>query len=111
MLKQIVGSGLRPKYSVFDTHYSVITAPDGLPRSWEDWSFWVGTLHPRTIILWRGQRRSVAELGQGLPLKWRKRLGMRAASESVYAPKYGSLRLVVPRNLSSAGSGDLLGNV
>ncbi|MDQ5817171.1 MAG: hypothetical protein M3334_02185 [Actinomycetota bacterium] len=79
---------------------TLITTPDGLPRSWEDWSFWVGTLHPRTIILWRGQRRSVAELSQGLPLKWRKRLGMRAASGSVYAPKYGSLRLVVPRNLS-----------
>jgi hypothetical protein len=59
---------------------------------------WVGTLHPRTINLWRGRRQSVAEVARRLPLKWCKRLGMRAAATSVYAPKYGSLRLVVTRN-------------
>lgn len=37
-------------------------------------------------------------MARTLPLKWRKRLGMRAASVSVYAPKYGSLRLVVTKN-------------
>jgi hypothetical protein len=31
-------------------------------------------------------------------MKWRKRLGMRATAVRIYAPKYGSLRLVVTRN-------------
>src|SRR5215204_6091858 len=86
---------LRPKYIVFDTHYSCGWFTKFVGRLE---LIWVGTLHPRTIVLWRGQRRSVAELAQGLPLKWRKRLGMRTAAVSVYAPKYGSLRLVVTRN-------------
>jgi hypothetical protein len=95
MLKEVLGSGLRPSYIVFDTHYTAgwftkLVGRLGL--------VWVGTLHPRTIVLWRGKRRSVAELAQVLPLKWRKQLGMRTASVSVYAPKYGVLRLVVPRN-------------
>jgi hypothetical protein len=95
MLKEVVGSGLRPKYIVFDTHYSAGWFTKFVGRLE---LVWVGTLHPRTIVLWHGRRRSVAELARGLPLKWRKRLGMRAASASVYAPKYGSLRLVVTRN-------------
>jgi SRSO17 transposase len=33
-----------------------------------------------------------------LPLKWRKHLGVRTATVRLYAPKYGSLRLVVTRN-------------
>ncbi len=95
MLKEVVGSRLRPKYIVFDTHYSAgwFTKMVGRLQL-----IWVGTLHPRTIVLWRPQRRSVAELARTLPLKWRKRLGMRAAAVCIYAPKYGSLRLVVTRN-------------
>ena len=95
MLKEVVGSGLRPKYIVFDTHYSAgwFTKMVGRLQL-----IWVGTLHPRTIVLWRAKRRSVAELARTLPLKWRKHLGMRAAAVNVYAPKYGSLRLVVTRN-------------
>ncbi len=50
------------------------------------------------IVLWRAKRRSVGELARALPLKWRKHLGVRAAVVNVYAPKYGSLRLVVTRN-------------
>src|SRR5215207_8611581 len=86
---------LRPKYIVFDTHYSAgwFTKMVGRLQL-----IWVGTLHPRTIVLWRAKRRSVAELARTLPLKWRKHLGMRAAALNVYAPKYGSLRLVVTRN-------------
>jgi DDE superfamily endonuclease len=95
MLKEVVGSGLRPKYVVFDTHYSAGWFTKFVGRVQ---LIWVGTLHPRTIVLWRGRRRPVAELARSLPLKWRKRLGMRAASVSVYAPKYGALRLVVTRN-------------
>jgi DDE superfamily endonuclease len=95
MLREVVGSGLRPKYIVFDTHYSCGWFTKFVGRLE---LIWVGTLHPRTIVLWRGRRRSVAELAKTLPLKWRKRLGMRAAAVSVYAPKYGVLRLVVTRN-------------
>jgi len=96
MLKEVVGSGLRPRYVVFDTHYSAgwftkLVGRLGL--------VWVGTLNPRTIVLRRGRRQSVAELAQErLPLKWRKRLGVRASAVNVYAPKYGSLRSVVTRN-------------
>lgn len=59
---------------------------------------WVGTLHPRTIAVYRGKRQSIAALGQRLPLKWRSHLGLRAAALRVYAPTYGLLRLVVTRN-------------
>ena len=59
---------------------------------------WVGTLHPRTIVYWRGKRCSVGKLARVQPLKWRKGLGVRAAAVRIYAPKYGSLRLVVTRN-------------
>ena len=95
MLKEVVGSGLRARYIVFDTHYSAgwftrIVTRLGL--------VWVGRLHPRTIVLWGAKRRSVGELAKILPLKWRKHLGVRALALNVYAPKYGSLRLVVTRN-------------
>jgi Transposase DDE domain len=59
---------------------------------------WVGTLHPRTTVTWRGQRQPVAELASRLRLSWRPRLGLRAAAVTVYAPSYGRLRLVVTRN-------------
>jgi DDE superfamily endonuclease len=97
MLKELLGSGLRPSYIVFDTHYTAGWFTKMVGRLG---LVWVGTLHPRTIVLWRGRRRSVAELARRLPLKWRKRLGMRATAVVVYAPKYGALRLVVTRNLS-----------
>lgn len=98
MLKEVTGSGLRPKYIVFDTHYSAGWFTKTVGRLG---LVWVGTLHPRTIVFWRGRRCSVGALARTLPLKWlkwRKRLGMRATAVSVYAPKYGTLRLVVTRN-------------
>src|SRR5215208_5515935 len=52
---------LRPKYIVFDTHYSCGWFTKFVGRLE---LIWVGTLHPQTIVLWRGQRRSVAELAQ-----------------------------------------------
>jgi hypothetical protein len=96
MLKEVIGSGLEARYIVFDTHYSCgwftkLVGRLGL--------VWVGTLQPRTIVFWRAKRRSVGELARRtLPLKWRKRLGVRASVVNVYAPKYGCLRLVVTRN-------------
>lgn len=95
MLKEVVGSGPRPKYIVFDTHYSAGWFTKMVGRLG---LIWVGTLHPRTIVLWRAKRRSVGELARSLPLKWRKHLGARASAVRIHAPKYGSLRLVVTRN-------------
>src|SRR5919198_419709 len=59
---------------------------------------WVGTLPPRTTVVWHGRRQQAAELAGRLRLRWRPRLGLRAAAVTVYAPKYGRLRLVVTRN-------------
>jgi len=95
MLKEVIGSGLRPRYVVFDTHYSAGWFTKMVGRLG---LVWVGTLHPRTTVLWRSERCSVGELARVLPLKWRKHLEVRAAAVNVYAPKYGSLRLVVTRN-------------
>jgi len=95
MLNEVLDSGLKARYIVFDTHYSggwftkMLTRMDLV---------WVGTLHPRTIVYWRGKRRPVGKLARVLPLKWRKHLGVRTATVRLYAPKYGSLRLVVTRN-------------
>jgi hypothetical protein len=62
------------------------------------WRHLVGTLPPRTTVVWHGRRRQVAELAGRLRLWWRPRRGLRAAAVSVYAPTYGTLRLVVTRN-------------
>ena len=95
MLKEVIGLGLRPRYIAFDTHYTAgwftkLVGRLGL--------VWVGTLDPRTIVVWRSRRHAVAELARRLPLRWRKCLGERAAAVSVYAPTYGTVRLVVTRN-------------
>jgi DDE superfamily endonuclease len=55
--------GLEARYIVFDTHYSAgWFTRMGL--------VWVGTLHPRTILYWRGERCVAGELAGMLPLKW-----------------------------------------
>jgi len=96
MLKEVIGSGLKARYIVFDTHYSAGWFTRMVTRLG---LVWVGTLHPRTIVVvWGGKRRSVGELARTLSLKWRKRLRVRASAVNVYAPKYGILRLVVTRN-------------
>jgi hypothetical protein len=38
---------------------------------------WVGTLHPRTTVLWGEKRQSVKELAVRLRLRWRSQLGGR----------------------------------
>lgn len=99
MLKnEILGRGLSFRYLVFDTHYSAGWFTRMLSRMDIEW---VGTLHPRTIIFYRGKRQQVCKLGKRLQLKWRRRLGLRATAVRVYAPKYGNLRLVVTRNRHS----------
>ncbi len=95
MLKEVVGTGLRFGYVAFDTHYTAGRFTKMLGRLGLSW---VGTLNPRTSVVWLGKRRQVRQLGCSLRLRWRKRLGVRAAAVTVYAPKYGRLRLVVTRN-------------
>jgi Transposase DDE domain len=95
VLTEVRAAGLPFAYLVVDTHYTAgwFTRLAGRPRV-----TWVGTLHPRTTVVWHGRRQQVAELAGRLRLSWRPRLELRAAAVGVYAPRYGRLRLVVTRN-------------
>jgi hypothetical protein len=95
MLTELVAARLPFAYLVADTHY---TAGWFTRLAGRLGICWVGTLHPRTTVIWRGRRQPVAELAERLRLAWRPRLGLRAAAVTVYAPSYGRLRLVVTRN-------------
>ena len=95
MLTELVAARLPFAYLVMDTHdtagwFTRLAGRLGIT--------WVGTLPPRTTVVWHGRRFQVAELAGRLRLRWRTRLGLRAAAVTVYAPKYGMLRLVVTRN-------------
>jgi len=95
MLKGVIVAGLRCQYIVFDTHY---TAGWFTKMAGRLGLTWVGTLGPRTHVIWRGRKQAVSVLASGLRLKWRKQLGLRAVALTVYAPKFGTVRLVVTRN-------------
>jgi DDE superfamily endonuclease len=95
MLTELVAARLPFQYLVMDTHY---TAGWFTRLAGRLGVCWVGTLHPRTAVVWGGRRQPVAELAGLLRLWWRPRLGLRAAAVTVYAPSYGRLRLVVTRN-------------
>jgi DDE superfamily endonuclease len=95
ILTELVAARLPFAYLVADTHYTAgwltrLAGRLGIT--------WVGTLPPRTTVVLRGRRQQAAELAARLRLGWRPRLGLRAAAVTVYAPKYGMLRLVVTRN-------------
>jgi hypothetical protein len=95
MLTELVAADLPVVYLVMDTHYTAgwftrLASRLGIT--------WVGTLHPRTTVVWHGQRQQVAELAGRLRLGWRPRLGLHAAAVTVYAPTYGMVQLVVTRN-------------
>lgn len=95
LLTELVAARLPFQYLVMDTHDTAgwLTRLAGRLGI-----CWVGTLPPKTTVIWRGRRQSAAELAERLRLAWRPRLGLRAAAVTVYAPKYGPLRLVVTRN-------------
>lgn len=95
MLKEVVAQGLTFEYLVFDTHYTAGWFTKMVGRLG---LIWVGTLDPKTKVLWRGRRQAVRELARRLRLKWRDQLQLRAIALRVYAPKYGPVRLVVTRN-------------
>lgn len=95
MLTEVIAAGLGFDYLVMDTHdtagwFTKLVGRLGVA--------WVGTLHPRTSVVWQGRRQAVSDLAHRLPLKWRKRLELRAGAVRGYAPKDGVLRLVVTRN-------------
>ena len=95
MLTELVAARLPFAYLVADTHYTAgwLTRLAGRLHL-----TWVGPLPPRTTVIWHGHRQQAADLAGRLRLRWRPRLGLRAAQVTVYAPKYGMLRLVVTRN-------------
>jgi hypothetical protein len=95
MLTELAAARLPVAYLVADAHYTA----GWLTRLASRLGIcWVGTLPPRTTVIWHGQRQQVAALAERLRLRWRPRLGLRAAAVTVYAPKYGTIRLVVTRN-------------
>jgi DDE superfamily endonuclease len=87
MLTELVATRLPFSYLVMDTHY---TAGWFTRLAGRLGICWVGTLPPKTTVIWRGRRQSAAELAERLRLAWRPRLGLRAAAVTVYAPKYGT---------------------
>jgi hypothetical protein len=95
MLTEVVAARLPFQYLVMDTHY---TAGWFTRLARRLHLAWVGTLAPRTTVVWHGRRQQVAALAGRLRLRWRPRLGLRAAAVRVYAPTHGMIRLVVTRN-------------
>ena len=95
MLQEVVAAGCPAAYLVGDTAYTgggVSKAAGRLGLTW------VGTLSPRTTVVYRGKRQAVRDLAGRLKLKWRPKLGVRAVALQVYAPALGQVRLVVLRN-------------
>lgn len=95
MLRELVAAGCPAAYLVGDTAYTggcVSKAAGRLGLTW------VGTLSPRTTVVYRGKRQAVRDLAGRLKLKWRAQLGVRAVALPVYAPALGQVRLVVLRN-------------
>jgi len=95
MLREVVASGLPFQYLAMDTVYTAGWFSRGATRLG---LVWVGTLQPKTTVVYQGKRFSVKELGLLLHLKWRRHLEVRALSLAVYTPSYGMLKLVVTRN-------------
>jgi hypothetical protein len=95
MLTEVRATGLTGDYLVFDPHYTAGWFTKLLARLVLTW---VGTLGPRTHVVWRGRKLAVGDLAPSLRLKWRPHPGLRAVAVRVYAPAFGPLRLVVTRN-------------
>lgn len=95
MLREVVAAGCPATYLVGDTAYTggcVSKAAGRLGLTW------VGTLSPRTTVVYRGKRQAVRDFADHLKLKWRPKLGVRAVTRQVYVPALGQLRLVVLNN-------------
>lgn len=95
LVSAVVAARLPVRYVVADTGYTAGWFTKRLARLG---LVWHGTLAPATTVVWHGQRHAVRALALRVKLKWRQHWGVRAAALTVYAPKYGTLRLVVTRN-------------
>jgi hypothetical protein len=95
MLRAVVAAGCPAAYLVGDTAY---TGGCVRPSAERLGLVWVGTIAPRTTVVYRGRRQQVQALAPTLKLKWRPKLGVRASALTVYAPSLGQVRLVVLRN-------------
>jgi len=95
MLHEAVAAGCPAAYLVGDTAYTGGVVGKTAARLGLTW---VGTLAPRTTVVYRGRRQAVRDLAASLKLKWRPALGVRAVALTVYAPALGQVRLVVLKN-------------
>ena len=95
MIIDILPIGLPISYIAFDNGYTAGWFTKFVGRCGLRW---VGVLNPKTVVHYHSQRYQVHELAETLHLRWRERLQLRARAITVYAPKYGTLRLVVTRN-------------
>jgi DDE superfamily endonuclease len=95
MLREVVAARCPAAYLVGDTAYTGGCVSKAAGRLG---LVWVGTLSPRTTVVYRGKRQAVRDLAAHLKLRWRPRLGVRAIALRVYAPAVGQVRLVVLRN-------------
>jgi len=95
MLVEVQTWGLKAEYLTFDTHYTAGWFTKKLSRFGLTW---VGTLDPKVKVVYHGRSSSVRELAGKLKLKWRDHLDLRATAITLYAPKFGHLKLVVTKN-------------
>ncbi len=95
MLREVVAAGCPAAYLVGDTAYTGGCVSKTAGRLG---LVWVGTLSPRTTVVYRGKRQAVRDLAGRVKLKWRPTLGVRAVALRVYAPALGQVRLVVLKN-------------
>lgn len=95
LVRTVVLSGRPFDYIVGATHYTAGWFTKRLAKLGLTWQ---GTLDPKTTVVWRGRKQAVRDLAAGLKLSWRSHLQVRAVALTVYAPKYGHLRLVVVKN-------------
>jgi hypothetical protein len=95
MLIELLSARLPVAYLAFDTHYTAGWFTKFIGRCGLRW---VGTLNPTTLVYVQGHRGQIRALTARFHLRWRKRLALRAQALTVYAPKYGMLRLVVTKN-------------
>ena len=95
MLREVVAAGCPAAYLVGDTAYTGGAVSKAAARLGLTW---VGTLAPRTTVVYRGRRQAVRDVAATLKLKWRPHLGVRATALTVYAPALGQVRLGVLKN-------------
>jgi hypothetical protein len=95
LLRAVVAAGCPAAYLVGDT---ADTGGCVRPSAERLGLVWVGTIAPRTTVVYRGRRQQVQALASTWKLKWRPRLAVRASALTVHAPSLGQVRLVVLSN-------------